>query len=165
MRRIWIGLAVVMLLGVSSGVVLAYLSGEDLVENHFQVTDTKIELEEESVLPEKIVPGSEIRKVPKIRNISNSSCYVRAYFHFSDQKARDFCEEIEIKDGWIQKNDGYYYWEEMLQPGEATMPLFENIVIRKDAKEEDITQFTVSVYAEAVQVNGSAGDSWEILTQ
>lgn len=165
MKKIWIGLAVVMLLGISSGVVLSYLSGEDLVENHFRVTDTRIQLEEELDMPDTIAPGSVIRKEPRIKNLSDSSCYVRMSCHFSDRKAEAFCEELMINDGWIQKSDGYYYWKERLQPGETTMPLFENIVIRKDAKEDMIEQFEQYIYAEAVQVNGTDEDSWNMLMQ
>lgn len=160
MKKLLIGMAVFLLLGISSGVVLSYLSGEDEVINAFTAAKTTIEIVEEFDPPVNIEPGTEIRKVVQVKNLENSSCFVRMRYEFSSLEAEEMCEELKILDGWVLKNDGYYYWQEELMPGETTGPLFEKVVLKKDTEEMDLTPFELLVYAEAVAGGKDPEEAW-----
>lgn len=164
MRKLLIGTAVFLLLGISGGVALAYLSGEDSVMNYMSAAQTEIEIEEEFDPPEEIEPGMEIRKSPRVKNMADSPCYVRMNYYFSDYDAAEFCEELKIMPGWTLGADGYYYWKDRLLPGESTDPLFEKVVIRKETEEQDLKYFEIYVYAEAVSGNEEQKEEWNKLS-
>lgn len=165
MKKLLIGMAVFLLFGVSGGVTLAYLSGEDMRTNLIRAAETDIEVTEEFDPPEEINPGCEIRKIPRIHNIAQSPCYVRAACYFSDLEAEQCCEKLQIREGWTLKEDGYYYWGELLQPDEMTGPLFEKVVIRKDVDKNELKPFELLVYAEAVQGDLDMETAWKNMSR
>lgn len=162
MKKLIIAMAVFLLLGISSGVVLSYLSGEDALVNEVTAARTDIEVVEDFEPPEILEPGMEIRKVPRIHNLEKSPCYVRVRYEFSSLEAEEICEELEILDGWSFREDGYYYWKDVLMPGETTGPLFEKVVLRKDAKEQDLSPFELLIYAEAVTGQEDPKQAWKL---
>ena len=58
-----------------------------------------------------------------------------------------------------KKEDGFYYWKEPLQPGEATETLFDTVTIRADVAKEELETFDIQVYAEAVQSQGKSEEN------
>lgn len=162
MKKLIIGMAVFLLLGISSGVVLSYLSGEDALVNEVTAAKTDIEVVEEFDPPDELRPGLEIRKATRIHNLEKSPCYVRMRYEFSSLEAEKSCEELEILDGWKYKEDGYYYWKEALQPGETTGPLFEKVVLKKDTEDQDLSSFELLVYAEAAAGREDPEQVWDI---
>ena len=81
---------------------------------------------------------------------------------FSSWKAQQFCEKLEILDGWEKTDDGYYYWKEKVHPGETTGQLFSQVKIRSNVDREDLEKFEILVYAEAVSCGSdSMQEAWK----
>ncbi len=143
------------LLGGSFGVTYSYLTEKRSAKNSFTVGETVITVVEEIgkdyIPPKKLEPGIAFKKAPYIRNDGNLPCYVRMSADFSDNKAKAFCKPLEIGDKWELQSDGFYYYTELLQPGENTTPLFEKVEIKEETDENDLIDFDIYVYGEAVQ--------------
>lgn len=143
-------LAAALVLGVGAGTSYAYLTGRDDVENTFQASKTEIEMEEEFDPVPEVLPGLVITKAPKAVSRSSTDCYVRMMVRFSDNAAEAFCEPLSINSGWGWKEDGYYYWHDKVKPGESTGTIFDTVKIRSDVRKENLVDFDILVYAEAV---------------
>lgn len=150
-KRIIAVVAAALIMGVGAGTSYAYLTGQDEVKNTFQASKTEIVIEEEYEPAADPKPGTIIKKAPKVVSQSSTDCYVRMMVQFSDNMAKECCEPLVINSGWNQKADGYYYWNKKVAPGECTGTLFDKVEIRSDINEENLTDFDILVYAEAVQ--------------
>ncbi len=143
-----------LMLGVSFGITYSYLISEDTELNAFTVGETVIEVQEDYEPPPELKPGITIKKKPKVKNTGNLPCFVRMRADFSDSKAEEFCQPLNINTDWEYKDDGYYYYKHLLEPDAETSFLFEEIVIKSTAEgvsENDMIDFDVLVYAEARQ--------------
>lgn len=144
----------------AAGVTCAYLTAHDSAENILNGSRVETGIVEEFEPPEDPGPGSVVKKSPRIHSDSNVDCYVRARVMFTNDGA-GLCEPLEINDGWVLAEDGYYYWGAPLSPGKDTGSLFDTVQIRSDIEEEDIRPFDILVYAESVQAKGvDAGQAW-----
>lgn len=153
-------LAGTLILGVGAGVSYAYLTARDDAANRFGVSAVDITVDEKFEPPGEVPPGKVIVKAPRICSSSDIDCYVRAAVHFTDSDAKDYCEALVINPGWQAGEDGYYYWQERLQPGQKTGTLFDCVTVRQDAGE--IPPFDIYVYAEAVQCGkNTIKEAWE----
>lgn len=163
-RSMIAGMAAAVLLGAGAGTSYAYLTDRDDVENIFQVSEVNISIKEEFPPVPEIGPGMVITKSPRVVSSSSTDCYVRAMVRFSDSGAENFCQPLTINSGWSRKEDGYYYWQEKLKPGQTTGSIFDKVEIRASAAQEELVGFDVLVYAEAVQC-GSLGqeDAWSTM--
>ncbi|MGI6018337.1 MAG: SipW-dependent-type signal peptide-containing protein [Marvinbryantia sp.] len=151
-----------LVLGVGAGVTHAYLTADDSAVNRLQVSGVEISVRENFQPPKTFRPGVKIKKAPQVVSSSDTDCYVRMAVYFSDGQAENFCEPLSVCEGWQAGDDGYYYWQEKVAPGQMTAPLFEMVQIRADA--EKIQPFDILVYAEAVQCGSlSAQDAWETM--
>lgn len=107
-----------------------------------------------------VLPGDEISKIVEVKNTGKSDAYVRV----SVEKAVTLTEGLEgevdlslVKldintEKWTEA-DGYYYYNEVLKPGETTAPLFTTVNF--DGQMGNLYQnctVTVSVAAQATQV-------------
>ncbi len=146
--------AAALILGVGAGTSYAYLTGQDRAENTFTASKTEIVIEEEFEPVPDPVPGTVIKKAPRAVSTSSTDCYIRMMVRFSDKDMQACCEPLVINDGWEQKEDGYYYWHEKVQPGESTGTIFDEVRIRADISREEVAAFDIFVYAEAVQCGG-----------
>lgn len=153
-------LAIVLILAATTGITYAYLTAKDDVENTFDVSEVDITVDEDFE-PEPPEPGKVIKKAPKVQSSSDTYCYVRIRYNFSSSDAEALCEPIEINYGWSLGADGYYYWDNVVEPGGETGTLFDYVKIKDGIKTDDIIPFDILVYAEAVQTNGlSAEEAW-----
>lgn len=156
-------LASALFCGVGAGVSYAYLTAKDAAVNQFRASSVDIGIEETFEPPGELRPGTVIKKSPKVRSRSDTDCYVRMSARFTDSRAESACEPLGIREGWQQKEDGYYYWTAPLRPGEATGALFDSVRVRPDAP--SIPPFDILVYAEAVYCNGKTMEkAWEDMT-
>ena len=148
--------------GISTGAAYAYLTAQESVENRLTAASTDIEITEQFDPPAELNPGTVIPKKVAVTSHSSTDCYVRVLVEFSSWKAQQFCEDLEILDGWEKADDGYYYWKEKVKPGETTGQLFSQVKIRSDAAKEDLEKFEILVYAEAVSCgDDSMQEAWE----
>lgn len=156
MRKMWMIFALVfcLLAGITGSVAYAYLIDRQETINRIHVVENKTHIEEEFEPPQDPGPGEVIKKKPCIVNDSMIPVYVRVKVEFSNREAREQCQPLEINSSWKAKEDGYYYYQEQLEPGERTETVFDNIVIKNTIKKEDLVPFDILVYEESVQSEG-----------
>ncbi len=137
------------------GVTYSYLIDKQSAKNTFTVGETIITVVEEIgkdyIPPKKLEPGISFKKAPYVSNDGNLPCYIRMSADFSNSKAKSFCIPLEIDGNWEQGSDGFYYYKELVYPGEKTTPLFERVQVKDDVDENDLVDFEIFVYGEAVQ--------------
>lgn len=150
MKKIAAVILALLIAGISTGAVFAYLTSEDSVNNKITAANTDIRIVEKFDPPEELKPGTVIPKTVSVVSSSTTDCYVRVMVYFSSLEAEKFCEPLQIQQGWVKGSDGYYYWNKKVKPQETTGQLFSQIAIRKDVATEELTNFDVLVYAEAV---------------
>ena len=153
-------IAGVMLCTCSLLITYAYLIAQDKAENYFIVGENTIEVSEEFKPPEKLKPNVQFTKKPVIKNTGNLPCFIRARADFSDSRAKEFCEDLDIDTAnWeYNSSDGYYYYKSVVKPGNETTPLFTTIKIKNTATADDMIDFDVLVYAESVQHDSHGGN-------
>lgn len=67
-----------------------------------------------------------------------------------------FCND-KLGDNWELYTDGYYYYTKVLQMGETTDALFDQIVLSTETTNGDAeTPYNIVVTAEAIQAQGAA---------
>lgn len=161
--------AVAVLLGMlvvmfSFGTTYAVLIASDKATNEFTIGETIIEIKEDFTPPPKLEPGTEFVKKPWVVNTGNLPGYVRMRADFSDSRARDFCEDLEISADWYYNTiDGYYYYKNLLEPGKSTSALFEKVEVKTESAgqpltDADMVEFDILIYAECVQHIDHSGD-------
>ena len=162
MKKIAAIMLALLIAGISTGAALAYLTAQERVENRLTAASTDIEITEQFDPPEELHPGTVIPKKVAVTSHSSTDCYVRVLVEFSSWKAQQFCEKLEILDGWEKADDGYYYWKEKVHPGETTGQLFSQVKIRSNVDREDLEKFEILVYAEAVSCGSdSMQEAWK----
>ena len=123
MKKIAAIMLALLIAGISTGAALAYLTAQESVENRLTAASTDIEITEQFDPPEELHPGTVIPKKVAVTSHSSTDCYVRVLVEFSSWKARQFCEKLEILDGW-EKADGSLKTEETpLEPYHITEPM------------------------------------------
>lgn len=155
-------LLILLMTGISTGTVFAYLTSQDNVMNQITVANTDIRITEKFDPPAEWNPGTVIPKTVAVTSSSSADCYIRVMIRFSSQEAENFCEPLKIQPGWTRGSDGYYYWTKKVKPQETTGNLFTQIRIRKDVAKEDLENFEVLVYAEAAACGeDSMEEAWK----
>ncbi len=162
--------ACLLVLLASYGITYAWLIANDSEVNEFTVGENTIEVVEEFEPPEKLEPGVTFVKKPHVKNTGNLPCFVRMRADFSDGAAEAFCKPLEISDKWVLKDDGYYYYTELLAPGQDTPALFEKVTVKTEAEGatlNDMVDFDILIYAESCQHTDhdgacAAGEYYEV---
>ena len=127
----------------------AFFADADSAVNNLGFGINTIVPEEEFEEPE---PGQETCKNPKAVNTGNVPCYVRAKVFLSDSRiALDY--EDYLNTGAWRKEDGWYYYNGILQPGETTPALFDRILLMEDIPEE-VQEAQLNVVFASVQSEG-----------
>jgi hypothetical protein len=134
--------------------VAAYLTDVENEENSFTSAIEKMEIAEEFDPPKKLTPGISFIKKPKVINRGTIPCYVRAFAEVDDSTIGDYISIDYDMTNWTKKNDGYYYYNKILNPNEETEPLFTTVNINKDIEENKLKDFNIILYCESVQSEG-----------
>lgn len=172
-KKVVLGVAACLLmLGISFGTTYAYLISSDSVTNEFVVGENNVQIVEDYEPPEKLEPGITFKKTPYIENTGNLPCFVRVRVDFSDSRAKEFCELLEMdEENWeYDPADGYYYYKKLLEPKKSTAddykttPLFTSVYVKKDKEDgtsyemADMIAFDILIYAESCQHTDHEGD-------
>ena len=144
------------------GGTLAWLTDQEQVKNVATIGNVNIEINEEWE-PEdglNIVPDVDITKKPSVKNIGANPAYIRAKVVFSDSYYNDYVEldyNLNDTNGQWFRNGDYYYYNQIVIPGESTTPLFTQFKLSSNYIEPPIgvnPGFDIDVYAEAIQSQG-----------
>lgn len=158
-----IALAAILLVGGT----MAYFTDTKAKCNCFTIGNVKICLEEpkwDFTSPEDhkdVYPGEELGKDPQVKNWGANPAFIRLKVSGLDclKLAGLSKEDIELiglnTTDWTYY-DGYYYYNQPLDPGATTPALFQAIKIPTDTTNYfGFLPFDVMVVAEAVQSEGS----------
>lgn len=144
-----ISVLMIMIICISS--VLAYLTASDLNNNTFAIGACNSEIIEKFNPPEKLEPGSAFTKDVRVRNNGPSDCYVRVKAVFTDCDMEKICTvNWNFEDFEYNTTDGYYYYKSKLAEGEATESLFTTVTISDSIAPDEIKDFDILVYSEAI---------------
>ncbi len=109
-------------------------------------------------------PGEALAKDPTVTNDGANPCFVRVKVEWDEtigeMEYRTNYESGKLGDGWVDGNDGYFYYAHVLEIGATTDALFDQIVVSKDLTNDNTdTEYNVVVSAQAVQAQGAKA-SW-----
>ena len=166
-KRILAAGALLLMLGAAAGSgTYSYLSDSKGIKNEFVIGANTIEIAEEFQQPDELAPGTTFNKYPKIRNTGSVPCYVRMLAEFSDSDIANMAKMNFESSKWSEKQaDGYYYYSEILMPGETTEALFTTVTILQSADETKLDDFDIIIYGESVQSEGysSGSEAWNAI--
>lgn len=116
-----------------------------------------------------VIPGQTVSKIVRVQNVCSHPFWLRVEIvkgsNSQTLSAEEVLEIITPNDNqWKLHTDGYYYYYRILQPGEITEPLFEEVTISGSLVDQhDVTTaLTVTVKAYAVQSeHNPAANPWE----
>lgn len=154
---------------VSVGVTMAAWNASTSETNVVTIGNVKIDLIDTYTPQNNVSPGVDVEKVVSVKNIGNTSCYVRLFVKkewLTDTGAvTDLSVDLikpQYKSGWVKGTcpsggdyTGYecYYYQSELAPGQTASSLFDKFVLDSGF---DVTKYAnyeghIIVKAEAVQ--------------
>lgn len=175
-RKLFAGALILICLSVLVGGTMAYFTKSDTAHNVITSGEINIELlewaDEGKTTPfpeegtEGVMPGAEVIKIVEIKNTGANEAYVRIQIK-KDIALADGMNidpdtgllKIEFNATDWTAQDGFYYYNEALLPGETTTPLFTSVVFDPTmGNDYQNSTATVDVTAQAVQVanNGTS---------
>ena len=149
------------------GSSLAYFTDKDYKDNTFTIGNVGIVLTEPKWDTEgaaeaiDMYPGEAVAKDPTVTNDGKNPAFVRVKvtgLTENNLRYRTDYQLDKLGDNWeYNAADGYFYYTKVLQPGESTDALFDQIYLWEGV-ENDMTgaERHVEVTAEAIQAQGAA---------
>ena len=134
--------------------IFAYLTDIDNAGNEFTIAKQTVEIVEEFDPPEKLIPGISFTKKVNVKNTGTIPCYVRVFAQINDSTIGDYVDIDYDMINWTIKDDGYYYYNKILNSNELTSPLFTTVSISNDIEQDALNDFDIIVYTESVQEEG-----------
>ena len=144
-KRIFVCSVIAICLAIAAYGSVAFFTHEETATNVITMGNVKIELQELAIPSDggdaipfndviDILPGTDISKIVQIKNIGANPAWIR----ISVETAIDLADgatgtadtsliTFDINtSNWIEK-DGYFYYNQVLTPGEITVPLFTKV--------------------------------------
>ena len=129
---------------------VAYFTSQDTATNVITAGNIKIELKEMAVQSDGgelipfedqtgVMPGAQISKIVTVVNTGSNEAYIRVAVEKAIELAGDAEGDADLslvtmdmnKEHWTEK-DGYYYYNEPLEAGAETKPLFTTVSFTKE---------------------------------
>ena len=169
-KKILLFALIAICLSIAAYGTLAYFTHEDTATNVIVVGNVRIALHdwEMTVGGEKIpfegtmdvMPGVSVSKIVEVENVGRNAAWVRISVTKAFELAAGRQGDVDVnlikldlnQEFWTEL-DGYYYYNEALQPGQTTEPLFTQVSF--DSSMGNLYQqskASLTVQAQAVQV-------------
>ena len=185
-----IGLLAIALIG-AVGVTYALFTNVETLHNYFGTKYYHVEVTEEFESPENWLPGTTTDKKVYAENTGEVEALVR--IKYEEKWVAENGEELPLKQGenvaaiinfvneedWEQKDDGYYYYNKLLNPGEKTTTFIDSVTFNEKIKTDyecvesgntktctssgksyDGATYTLTIIVETVQF-GAYQDYWK----
>ena len=175
-KKITLMLGVILILGAAA-ISLALFTSKESKNNEFKVGNIKIGIEENFNENSNEVNNLTTKPVQKevwIKNTGQNYALVRVIINpqWDEVKNKDgdiispitsASNEVQLNfsnnegNYWIKGNDGYYYYNKVLKPGEITSNLLESVQLKGNIEENEKKKYenrklTVNVSSEAIQI-------------
>lgn len=128
----------------------ALLTDTRIKENNFTFGNNTIATEEVFDVPEKYQSDTTYRKQITVKNTGSIPCYVRV---FAEPSNSEIPVSIDYDEGHWKKSGDWWYYDNVLQPGESTSALFDSVYIG-EIDDDHKESFDIIVYSESVQSEG-----------
>lgn len=170
-KIIGVSASLALVMAAAIGVTMAYYKSEsDVAVNQFTVGNVTTELVEDFY--QKEGSDTEFVKTPRVTNTGATPCLVRIRVSVTPESVVD--REVTIagetkkylqiadhnNDPWLYNSewsndcweyrDGWYYYKDVLQPGESTEALFSTVTVNYN-EDNEWEDFDIILYHEAVQ--------------
>lgn len=174
-RKILILSVLAILVAILAANTLAYFTADTKAHNVITTGDVAIQLNEwadeartkKFESPVGVMPGTEVTKIVEVKNVGTGSAWVRVELTvevWSSDKKQLPLEHVTLdinETDWTDQ-DGYYYYNKPLAPGETTEPLFTSVAFAEQmGNEYQSSTAHVDVNAYAVQ---SANNGEDVLS-
>lgn len=159
----------------------AYYTAEERAHNVITSGDIDIDLvemmesEDGSIVPfenqEGVMPGVAVSKIVTVKNIGGQPAFIRIRLDqlitLADGTESDIDSSLVScnlnTENWTEK-DGYYYYNDILNPSEETEPLFTEVTLSgKMGNIYQSSKFELIVYAQATQVANNGENALDAL--
>ena len=148
------------------GGTLAYFTDTEEKTNVLTVGNVDITLTEpnwdESGIKdaEDAYPGEPLAKDPTVTNVGANPCFVRVQVEWDEKigpmEYRTDYVAGALGENWVDGEDGYFYYTQVLEVDGVTDALFDQIVVPAELTNDATdTKYNVVVTAEAVQAQGA----------
>ena len=175
-KKIFICALLVICLSLIAYSTTAYFTYEDTATNVITMGNIKIELQELAIpdsggepIPFKdaidILPGTDVSKIVQVKNVGAHPAWIRVSVAKSILLADGVNGEVDLSlitydlntQYWTEQ-DGYFYYKDILNPGETTKPLFTKVMFAPNMNNMyQQSKAIIKINAQATQVanNGS----------
>lgn len=149
----------------------AYFTYEDTATNVITMGNIKIELQELAVpdgggepIPFEdaidVLPGTDVSKIVQVKNIGVQSAWIRVSVAKSILLADGVTGDVDLSlvtydlnDQYWTEQDGYFYYKDILDPGETTEPLFTKVMFASEMSNMyQQSKAIIEISAQATQV-------------
>ena len=179
-KKLIAGAVVAICLSLMAYSTIAYFTHENTATNVITSGNIRIDLLQEMAVTEDgqtvlfedsqerfdVMPAQEVSKIVKVKNIGDNAAYVRIQVEKAISLAEGVQGDPDVslitmdfdRAGWTE-NDGYYYYNEPLEPGETTTALFNNVTFAPSmGNMYQNSTATITVNAQATQVKNNGTD-------
>lgn len=151
-RILAIIIATIIILAIAIAYRYGYFTDKESKTNNINLGYNKIQVNENYTPPLNIKKGISYTKEPYITNIGNVECYVRIKSVISDSRVAEYLSlDYNTENYTYNEDDGYWYYKNIVKPGERTESLFTTVSIAEEADDIVLDGFDIYVYAESVQ--------------
>ena len=175
-RRAFAAALIVICLAISAIGTLAYYTAEERAHNVITTGGVEIEVhewaDEEKTEPfpedgvDDVTPGLEVTKIVEVENTGASSAWIRVLLEMTvtaaDGETELSADPVELDyntEKWTLGDDGYWYYNEALEPDDTTEPLFTTVTFAAEmGNEYQESTCVIDITAQAVQ-SANNGDS------
>ena len=179
-KAVLAGISVIAVIGVAG--IIAYFTDTTSVTNHASMGIVDIDLKEYTLNENgekeewedktNILPGQVISKIPEISCVTGSvDCYVRAKveIYCRDENLQESSEMLTLEninvnenDWYYCKEDGYFYYKEILTDKSDPVALFSEVKIPENLNNTwSLEEITIDVTVDAIQSKNFTPDFTE----
>lgn len=166
-KRLFVAALACICITALAGGTLAYYTAENTAHNVITTGGIDIALQEwadtdkTTPFPEDgvndVMPGTSVTKIVEVKNTGANDAYIRVKVDKSIDLAGEGIPDLSLlaldmnQADWTAGEDGYYYYNEVLAPGEVTAPLFTTVsfdtgmdnLYQNSAAEVDVAAYAV----------------------
>ena len=169
--------AIAVIVALSAYGSIAYFTVEDTARNVITAGNVKIELQETMLTPDGenivpfedqigVMPGCEVSKIVRVKNTGEQPSWIRVSVEKAIELAEGVEGEVDLSlvsfdlntKKWIER-DSFFYYTEVLEPGQTTEPLFTSVAFSKTMSnlyQDGHAILTVCAYGVQTVHNGNA---------
>lgn len=148
-------LMAVLTIFLAAGGINAYLIAKSNLTNEIDIGNSDVSIVEDVTFPWELAPGIAVKKNIKAENTGKNNAAIRLRVDFSNPNMAERINYEYNSSMWTHDaSSGYYYYNEVVAPGDTTGWLFDTFTIKTTESgtaltASDMEDFDILVYAES----------------